>query len=205
MAGPRRKNSLVLEQVLEKIIDRLKEQGLINENVDTKELAEQTKENLTKALGKDFLPSGEALKNPMVLMKLTLSVIATHKDPVNAPINKIFQMQTPEHLQELKKELQLTPQMLKFMQLCIGEKIKQENDASPEDADRNKFVGLYSADGTLIDKYEDVFAPSSLPGEKIQTAEELLTLTGIAETLKADIENDLFSLESAFTLRPPHC
>jgi len=29
-------------------------------------------------------------------------------------------------------------------------------------------------------------------------------MTGIAETLKADIENDMHSLESAPTLRPPY-
>lgn len=207
MATPFQKYPLRLEQVLEKIIDRLQTQGLIDPNLDPKKLLEETMENLTKTLGEGNLPNSETLKNPMIIMKLTLSVIATAKDPENKPINKadpkttpidkIFQMQTPEQLQELKKDLQLTPQILKFMQVCIGEKIRQNNNNAPDDPDKNKFVGLYSADGTLLDKYEGVFATSGLAGEKIQTAEELLTLVGVAENLKQEIDDAMHSLETA--------
>ncbi|MBV8801446.1 MAG: hypothetical protein JO131_00500, partial [Gammaproteobacteria bacterium] len=115
-------------------------------------------------------------------------------------VNKIFQMQTPEQLQELKKELQLTPEILKFMELCIGEKVKQDNDSTDAAANKNAFVGLYSADGTLIENM-GLFATSDAASAKIQTVEGLLRISGIAEMLNTDIKNDILSLETSPTLK----
>ena len=188
---------LELQKVLEQIIIKLQSNGLIDPNQDVNDLLDKTMQNLKNALGEN-LPKEDELKNPLILMKLTLSVIATNKDPANAPINKIFELQTPQQLQELRKTLQLTPPILKFMELCAKE---HKENFSPDniDPDKNKCVGLY-AGGVLIDLFENVYATSNLPGEKIQTAEEMQSMTGLAEDLKNEIENAIGSLETAPTL-----
>ena len=198
-----RGNTLRIEQVLEKIIARLQDEGIISKDADPKELLEKTMDHLTKTLGKDNLPNGQMLKDPMILMKLTLSVIATHKSPANAPIQQIFQLETSQqaqqHLEQLTKEMQLDRKILKFMQLCIEEK---KEELSPDDPDKNKCVGLYDLCGTLLNRYETVFSTGSASGEKIQTTEELLSVSGMAENLKQSIESDISSLASAPTFTP---
>ncbi|MBV8801475.1 MAG: hypothetical protein JO131_00645, partial [Gammaproteobacteria bacterium] len=63
MSNPFKKNPLELEKVLEKIISRLQELGLISPNADPRELLEKTMENLKQSLGEGNLPRGELLKD----------------------------------------------------------------------------------------------------------------------------------------------
>jgi hypothetical protein len=195
MPGHRR-NMLELEKVLEKVISRLQEQGLVSPNVDIKELIENTVNNLKQTLGEENLPKGQELKDPLVLMKLTLSLIATHKNPTNAPrlINTIFILETPEQLRELAVEMQLDRMFLKFMQHQLAEKQEQLTE---DDPNKNICMGLYDSCGNLIDRYEGVFSTSNLPGTKIQTVEELVSLAeSDALQLKEGIDNDIGSLEN---------
>jgi hypothetical protein len=204
-----RPNMLNLEKVIEKIISELQEKGLISNTIDHKVLLENTMDHLKKTLGED-LPKGELLKDPMILMKLTLSIMAVHKNPANPAIKQIFQIGTPEQplenipqqINQLIKDLQLDPKILKFMQLCLNQKKEELSEVPDDDPDKNKCVAIVDATGKVLDVLEGVFATSSLPGAKLETKEELLSATGIAETLLDDIKAAVGSLETSYVPSP---
>lgn len=65
-----------LEQALEIIIEDLMEKGILIDS-DKDKLLQNTLKNLEETWGKDNLPSGPELKDPMMMMKLSLTVVAT--------------------------------------------------------------------------------------------------------------------------------
>jgi hypothetical protein len=177
-----RKKEVTLQQALEMLIDNLVQKGVLNEGVDRAQLLNDTLNNLEKTWGKDNLPRGEQLKNPLMLMKLTMAVVATHKLPAPKAQALIKNLQKVDNALQLQRACdELTKaftdpnelkNFLQLMQILLKDAKKRltANPPTPDQQQDNTYMAEYSADGTCINVLEGVFGKTK--AEQVFTIEE---------------------------------